>query len=212
MTTTTSSPWDPRQNVSMRIVHSPENPPSKGIYALLTASIAPRPIAWISSLSAEGTPNLAPYSFFTIACTDPAILSITSIGHKDTLSNVEATGEFVVNIGTESLMEVMNATSAPYGPDVDEFAKVGLTAAPSDVVSAPRVAEAPIAFECVRHDVIDLGTSAMMLGRVVSVSVEDEVLAEDGLPDFGSLLPPSRLGRHEWGYAPRTRELPRPLK
>lgn len=196
----------------MRIVHSPEHPPHQGIYALLTASIAPRPIAWISSLSADGTPNLAPYSFFTIACTDPAILSVTSIGHKDTWSNVEATGEFVVNIGTESLMEVMNATSAPLGPEVDEFAKVGLTAAPSDVVSAPRVAEAPIAFECVRHDVIDLGTSAMMLGRVVSVSVEDEVLAEDGLPDFGSLLPPSRLGRHQWGYAPRTRELPRPQK
>lgn len=196
----------------MRIVHSPERPPHQGIYALLTASIAPRPIAWISSLSADGTPNLAPYSFFTIACTDPAILSVTSIGHKDTWSNVEATGEFVVNIGTESLMEVMNATSAPLGPEVDEFAKVGLTAAPSDVVSAPRVAEAPIAFECVRHDVIDLGTSAMMLGRVVSVSVEDEVLAEDGLPDFGSLLPPSRLGRHQWGYAPRTRELPRPQK
>lgn len=196
----------------MRTVHTPENPPVKGMYALLTASIAPRPIAWVSSISADGVPNLAPYSFFTVACTDPAILSVTSIGRKDTYRNVVETGEFVVNIGTESLMEVMNATSAPLAPEVDEFAASGLTAEPSDVVAAPRVARAPIAFECVRHDVIDLGTSAMLLGRVVSVAISDEVLAPDGLPDFGSLLPPSRLGRHQWGYAPRTRELPRPRK
>lgn len=196
----------------MRTVYTPQSPPAKGMYPLLTASVAPRPIAWVSTLSADGVPNLAPYSFFTIACTDPAILSVTSIGRKDTLRNIEASGEFVVNIGTESLMEVMNATSAPFPPEIDEFAAIGLTPAASDVVSAPRVAEAPIAFECVRHDVIDLGTSAMLLGRVVSVTVEDEVLAEDGLPDFGSLLPPSRLGRHHWGYAPRTRDLPRPVK
>lgn len=194
----------------MRIVYSPDDPPARGIYPLLTSSIAPRPIAWVSTVSADGVANLAPYSFFTIACADPAILSVTSIGHKDTYRNIVDTGEFVVNIGTESLMEVMNSTSAPFDPDVDEFVATGLTAAPSDVVSAPRVAEAPIAFECVRHDVIDLGTSAMLLGRVVSVSLEDEVMAEDGLPDFGSLLPPSRLGRHDWGYAPRTRDLPRP--
>lgn len=196
----------------MRTVYTPQSPPAKGMYPLLTASVAPRPIAWVSTLSTEGVPNLAPYSFFTVACTDPAILSITSVGRKDTWRNVVDSGEFVVNIGSESLMEVMNATSAPFAPEVDEFAAVGLTPAASDVVSVPRVAEAPIAFECVRHDVIDLGTSAMLLGRVVSVTVEDEVMAEDGLPDFGSLLPPSRLGRHHWGYAPRTRDLPRPMK
>lgn len=196
----------------MRICHSPADPPAKGIYALLTASITPRPIAWVSTISGDGVPNLAPYSFFTVACADPAILSVTSVGRKDTYRNVVDTGEFVVNIGTESMMEVMNATSAPVGPEVDEFAMQGLTAEPSHVVAAPRVAEAPIAFECVRHDVIDLGSSAMLLGRVVSVSIEDEVLAEDGLPDFSLLLPPSRLGRHEWGYAPRTRGLPRPTK
>ena len=196
----------------MRIVHTPDDPPANGMYALLTASITPRPIAWVSTISADGVPNLAPYSFFTVACADPAILSVTSIGRKDTYRNVVDTGEFVVNIGTESLMEVMNATSAPVGPEVDEFEMQGLTADPSDVVAPPRVAEAPIAFECVRHDVIDLGTSAMLLGRVVSVTIDDEMLADDGLPDFGSLLPPSRLGRHQWGYAPRTRELPRPRR
>ncbi|MBB1022611.1 MAG: flavin reductase family protein [Dietzia sp.] len=196
----------------MRIVHTPDDPPAKGFYALLTASIAPRPIAWVSTVSADGVLNLAPYSFFTVACADPAILSVTSIGRKDTYRNVMDTGEFVVNIGTESLMETMNATSAPVGPEVDEFEMQGLTPDPSDIVSPPRVAEAPIAFECVRHDVIDLGTSAMLLGRVVSVTADEEIMADDGLPDFDILLPPSRLGRHQWGYAPRTRELPRPRK
>lgn len=196
----------------MRTVYTPDDPPARGLYPLLTASVAPRPIAWVSTVSADGVPNLAPYSFFTVACTDPAILSVTSIGHKDTHRNLVDTGEFVVNIGTESLMQVMNATSAPFGPDVDEFEATGLTSVASDRVAAPRVAEAPMAFECVRHDVIDLGTSAMLLGRVVSVTIADDVLAADGLPDFNSLLPPSRLGRHQWGYAPRTRELPRPMK
>lgn len=196
----------------MRLVHTPADPPAQGMYALLTASITPRPIAWVSTISADGVPNLAPYSFFTVACTDPAILSVTSVGRKDTYRNVVDSGEFVVNIGTESLMEVMNATSAPVGPEVDEFAMQGLTAEPSDVVSPPRVAEAPISFECVRHELVDLGSSVMMLGRVVSVSLHDEVLADDGLPDFDTLLPPSRLGRHQWGYAPRTRDLPRPRK
>lgn len=196
----------------MRIVHTPTSPPKKGMYSLLTSAITPRPIAWVSTVSADGVANLAPYSFFTVACADPAILAVTSVGRKDTYRNVMDTGEFVVNIGTESLMEVMNATSAPFGPEVDEFAQTGLTPAASDVVSPPRVAEAPIAFECVRHDVIDLGTSVMLLGRVVSASLEDEVVGIDGLPDFDLLLPPSRLGRHQWGYAPRTRELPRPLK
>ncbi|AWH92785.1 flavin reductase family protein [Dietzia lutea] len=196
----------------MRIVHTPDDPPAKGFYSLLTASIAPRPIAWVSTVSADGVLNLAPYSFFTVACADPAILSVTSVGRKDTYRNVMDTGEFVVNIGTESLMETMNDTSAPVGPEVDEFELQGLTADPSDIVSPPRVAEAPIAFECVRHDVIDLGTSAMLLGRVVSVTVDEEIMADDGLPDFDILQPPSRLGRHQWGYAPRTRELPRPRK
>ncbi len=111
----------------MRIVHTPDDPPAKGMYALLTASITPRPIAWVSTISADGVPNLGPYSFFTVACADPAILSVTSIGRKDTYRNVVDTGEFVVNIGTESLMEVMNATSAPVGPEVDEFEMQGLT-------------------------------------------------------------------------------------
>ena len=194
----------------MRTVYSPDRPPEKGFYPLLTASIAPRPIAWVSTLSRDCVPNLAPYSFFTIACTDPAVLAVTSVGRKDTYRNIVETGEFVVNIGTEALMEEINATSAKAGPELDEFVATGLSAEDSDVVAPPRVAQAPIAFECVRHEVVELGTSAMLLGRVVSVSVADAVLADDGLPDFAALSPPSRLGRDEWGLAPRTRRLTRP--
>lgn len=212
MTPITQSPAVDPAHWGMRLVYTPDHPPARGMYPLLTASIAPRPIAWVSTVSPDGVPNLAPYSFFTIACTDPAIVSVTSIGRKDTFRNVEGTGEFVVNIGTEALMDAINATSAPVGPEVDEFSAHGLTAEASDVVAAPRVAEAPIALECVRHDVVDLGTSAMILGRVVSVYLDRSVLADDGLPDFGTLLPPSRLGRDEWGYAPRTRRLDRPTR
>ncbi|MCT1514536.1 flavin reductase family protein [Dietzia cercidiphylli] len=194
----------------MRTLYSPDAPPPKGFYTLLTASVTPRPIAWISSLSADGVRNLAPYSFFTVASGEPPILSVTSLGHKDSWRNIRDTGEFVVNIGTESLMEVMNETSAPLPADVDEFEVVGVHAEASDVVAAPRVAEAPIAFECRRHDIIEVGNGTLLLGEVVSVAVDDDVLAEDGLPDFGSLLPPSRLGRLEWGYAPQTRWIARP--
>lgn len=194
----------------MRTVYSPAAPPPRGFYTLLTSSVTPRPIAWISSRSVDGVHNLAPYSFFTVASGEPPILVVTSLGHKDSWRNIRDTGDFVVNIGTESLMDVMNDTSAPLPPESDEFEVVGLTAEASDVVSAPRVAEAPIAFECRRHDIIEVGNGTLLFGEVLSVAIDPEILAEDGLPDFGSLRPPSRLGRLEWGYAPRTRWLGRP--
>ena len=194
----------------MRTVYSPESAPPRGFYTLLTASVAPRPIAWISSLSADGIRNLAPYSFFTVASGEPPIVSVTSLGHKDSWRNIRDTGEFVVNIGTESLMEVMNETSAPLPADVDEFKVAGVRAEASDVVAAPRVAEAPIALECRRHDIVEVGNGTLLLGEVVSVAVDDDVLAEDRLPDFRKLLPPSRLGRLEWGFAPRTQWIARP--
>lgn len=194
----------------MRTVYSPDAPPPRGFYTLLTSSVTPRPIAWISSRSVEGVHNLAPYSFFTVASGEPPILVVTSLGHKDSWRNIRDTGEFVVNIGTESLMEAMNLTSAPLPPEADEFEIAGVTAEASHVVSSPRVAEAPIAFECRRHNIIEVGNGTLLFGDVVSVAVKDEVLADDGLPDFGRLLPPSRLGRLDWGYAPTTRRLGRP--
>ncbi|WP_024795332.1 flavin reductase family protein [Tomitella biformata] len=179
-------------------------------YKLMTASVVPRPIAWVSTRSADGVLNLAPYSFFTVASSKPPILQFNSMGHKDSWRNTADTGEFVVNIGSESLIDQMNATSASFDHSVDEFEEVGLTAEPSTVVSVPRVAQAPISFECVRHSIIEMGNSSLIFGRVVHVSVRDDVLAPDGLPDFRRLAAPSRLGRSDWGLTPETVARQRP--
>ncbi|GAA4390956.1 flavin reductase family protein [Tsukamurella soli] len=180
-------------------------------YQLLTASIVPRPIAWVSTRAADGTLNLAPYSFFTVASTAPPIVQFTSVGHKDSWRNILDTGEFVINIGTETLIDEMNHTSASVEASVDEFDLAGLTAQPSATVAPPRVLEAPISIECTRHLILDVGNCAVILGAVQHVSIAASVLADDGLPDFARLAPPSRLGRTEWGLPPATvvRDRPR---
>ncbi|WP_138846280.1 flavin reductase family protein [Rhodococcus pyridinivorans] len=173
-------------------------------YQLLTSSVVPRPIAWVSTRSRDGVLNLAPYSFFTVASTKPPILQFTSLGHKDSWRNIDETGEFVIHIGTETLIDRMNETSAGFGPKVDEFETAGLTPLDSTIVSSPRVAEAPIAFECEKHLILDVGNCSLILGRVVNAVVRNDVLASDGLPDFTKLAAPSRLGRNEWGLTPPT--------
>ncbi|MFX1760593.1 flavin reductase family protein [Rhodococcus sp. As11] len=193
-----------------RTYFDPSSMRASSFYRLLTASVVPRPIAWVSSRSRGGVLNLAPYSFFTVASTKPPILQFTSMGHKDSWRNITETGEFVVNIGTESLIDEMNDTSAEFDSAVDEFETVGLTPQASAVVSVPRVAEAPIAFECKKHLVLDVGNCSLILGRVVHVSIRNEVLADDGLPDFARLAAPSRLGRTEWGLTPATTVRARP--
>lgn len=180
------------------------------MYTVLTASVVPRPIAWVSTLSADGVANLAPYSFFTVASVTPAIVQFTSVTRKDSLRNIEATGEFVVNLASEPLIDRVNATSATFSPDVDEFAEVGLTAEPSERVAPPRVAESPIAIECGLHRVIGVGDSFVVMGEVRTVAVRPEMLADDGLPAFAAIAPLSRLGRTEWGLTPEVRILDRP--
>ncbi|EOM74772.1 flavin reductase family protein [Rhodococcus rhodnii] len=188
----------------MRTTFVPADMRPSRVYRLVTASVVPRPIAWVSTRSVDGVLNVAPYSFFTVASSEPPILQFTSVGRKDSHRNIAETGEFVINIGTESLVDEMNATSASLPPDVDEFAHVGLTPEPSDRIAVPRVAEAPIAFECTLERLLDVGNCSLVFGEVVSVSVASDVLADDGLPDFAALAPPSRLGRSEWGLTPPT--------
>lgn len=120
------------------------------------AIVGPRPIGWISSLSAAGIPNLAPYSFFNAFNYVPPIVGFASIGAKDTLRNVQETGEFVWNLATRELADAMNASCAAVAPEVDEFALAGLTAVPSRLVGAPRVAESPVSFECKVTQVVQL--------------------------------------------------------
>ena len=153
------------------------------------AIVGPRPIGWISSRDADGRANLAPYSFFNAFNYTPPIVGFSSIGYKDTVRNVEATGEFVWNLTTHALVERMNATCAMVPPEVDEFELAGLTKVASTIVDVPRVAESPVSFECRVIQVIRLKTAAgvevdswLTLGEVVAVHI-DRVLLKDGTYD-----------------------------
>lgn len=148
-------------------------------YRLLTALVVPRPIAWVSTLDRDGRANLAPHSFFTVASGNPPIVQFTSVGRKDSLTNIEATGEFVVNLASRSLLEQMNTTAATAAPEVDEFDLASLTKQASTHVRPPRVAESPSALECVLHRVIPVGDSFVVMGRVVAASVDESVLDGD---------------------------------
>ncbi|WP_217996848.1 flavin reductase family protein [Nocardioides jensenii] len=185
--------------------------PDVNPYRLLTALVVPRPIAWVSTLSGDGVLNLAPHSFFTVASNRPPVVQFTSVGVKDTLRNVLATGEFVVNLASLPQMDAVNRTSAPYDADVDEAAAVGVAMEPSEQVAPPRVAEAPASIECVLHSTIEVGTCTLVLGRVVAVTVRDEALV-DGSPAMAGLQPVSRLGGAEWGLPPEVVTLERPLQ
>ncbi|MDP9117023.1 MAG: flavin reductase family protein [Actinomycetota bacterium] len=168
------------------------------IYPWLTASLIPRPIAWVSTLSADGIPNLAPHSFTTVAGIDPPTLCFVSIGHKDTLANVRATGEFVLNIGNAATLLAMNDSATNFPAHINEFDAAGLAAAPSAVVAPPRVARAPISFECRVTGEHEIGESVMVFGEVLHISAARSVLAADGLPDALAVSPLARLGRAEW--------------
>jgi flavin reductase (DIM6/NTAB) family NADH-FMN oxidoreductase RutF len=164
------------------------------------ALVAPRPIGWISSKSAAGTLNLAPYSFFNAFNYTPPIIGFASVGYKDSVANIQQTGEFAWNLATESLAEPMNESCAAVEPDVDEFELAGLTPAPSRVIDVPRVAETPVSFECRLSQVVRL-TGAdgaqtdtwLVLGEVVGVHIDERLLV-DGIYDTAAGQPIMRAG------------------
>ncbi|RCV47845.1 flavin reductase family protein [Marinitenerispora sediminis] len=182
----------------MRTDLTPGDLSGRRFYQLLTSVVVPRPIAWVATTSAGGVDNLAPHSFFTIASTNPPIVQFTSVGRKDTLSNVESTREFVVNLATESLWAEVNATATDFPPDVSEFDAVGLEREPSARVRPPRVAGSPVALECRLHSTLPLGDSTVVFGEVVHAAVDSAAL-DGGLPEISRLRPLSRLGKNEWG-------------
>ncbi len=162
-------------------------------YKLLSGSIVPRPIAWVSTVDADGARNLAPYSFFTAVCANPPMVCFCPgvreakdglRATKDTLENIRATGEFVVNIVSEPLAEAMNGTAAQLPADGDEFTLAGLTALPGELVRAPRVAEARVQMECRLREIVGVSTlpmgGSLVLGEVLRFHIADEVL-EPGL-------------------------------
>ncbi len=166
-------------------------------YRLLTAVVVPRPIAWVSTLSTDGVVNLAPHSFYTVACARPPIVQFTSVGAKDTLRNALATGEFVVNLANAALLHQVNDSSAAFDADASEPQHLDIAMEPSASVRPPRVRDSPVSIECTLHSTHELGDSTIVLGRVVLVTVADEVLVE-GHPDYERLAPLARLGRDEW--------------
>ncbi|WP_372433540.1 flavin reductase family protein [Hoyosella rhizosphaerae] len=180
------------------------------VYQLLTSAVVPRPIAWVSTRSADGVDNLAPYSFFTIASTNPPIVQFTSVGRKDSVRNVRETGEFVVNFASQPLIDQVNNSSAAFDSAVSEFTELDIRVAPSVKVAPLRVKEAPISLECVLEQIVEIGDSVIVFGRVVFATANSSVLDDDGLPDSRAIAPLSRFGRTEWGLGAEIRDVARP--
>ena len=176
----------------------------RDFYRLLTSLVVPRPIAWVSTLGADGTPNLAPFSFFNAVAGNPPTLMISISQRqgrpKDTLRNIQETGEFAVHIVSEDLAQAMNLTSGEYSYEIDEFALSGLERLPCVDISPPRIAAARAAFECrLTQTVPVLGaTNTMVLGQVLRCHLGSELLRPNGQVDAGRLRPIARLGGSEY--------------
>ncbi|HEX8269632.1 MAG TPA: flavin reductase family protein [Flavobacterium sp.] len=180
----------------------PDDLEQSAIYKLLTGAVIPRPIGWISSISEHGINNLAPFSYFNAIGEDPphVMFSTTRGGNsnKDTLNNVLATKQFVVNMVTEDTVERMNMTSQTVSPDVDEFELAGLTPIASVKIKPMRVKESPITFECelVHHYSLEnhkFGGATMIVGRIVMMHIDESVLLENHKINLETYKPVARL-------------------
>jgi flavin reductase (DIM6/NTAB) family NADH-FMN oxidoreductase RutF len=185
---------------------------------LINGLIYPRPIAWVSTISADGTRNLAPFSFFNAFSFNPPTIGVSPGSRqgipKDTLANIRATGEFVINLVSVLLADTANATSAELAPDIDEWELAGVTPVASEMVAPARVEQAPAALECRVHQIVELGadgpSNSLVIGRVLRVHVLEDALDEQYLPRPEALDLVGRMGGEVWT---RTREqfiLPRP--
>jgi flavin reductase (DIM6/NTAB) family NADH-FMN oxidoreductase RutF len=152
--------------------------------------------------------NLAPHSFYTVACVDPPVVQFTSVGRKDSLNNIEATRDFTVSLTPEALFEQVNATSTDFPPDTSEAEHTGVRLEPADVVSAMRVAESPVSLECRLHGTVSFGDSTVVFGRVLAISAWEETV-RDGRPRIEHLHPLARLGGNEWSTIGEIKEIRR---
>ncbi len=184
----------------------PKEHSSRDIYKLLIGAIVPRPIAFVSSMSPDGIRNLAPFSFFTVISANPPVICFAPLvrsadgSRKDTLKNIEATGEFAVNIVSEDFAEQMNMCSADFPPDVDEFAHSGLTPVPSEHVKPPRVGESRFQMECRLMQIVHVSEKplggSLVIGEVIRFHVRDELFRNfaidpDGLRAIGRMGGPT---------------------
>ena len=180
------------------------------------AIVAPRPIGWITTMSAAGAVNLAPYSYFNGVHSKPPLVMFASESRKDSLTFVEETKEFVCNLATWGLREQMNQTSAPYPRGVDEMRAAGLTPAPCRLVKPPRVAEAPCALECRYLQTVQLNDvngrkldGFVVIGQVVGVHI-DERFIRNGLLDTAAMKPIARGGYHDYSVLTESFTMRRP--
>jgi flavin reductase (DIM6/NTAB) family NADH-FMN oxidoreductase RutF len=196
------------QSSPARVHFDPAEMEPSAFYRVLNSVVVPRPIAWVCSRSAEGVLNLAPHSFYTVACVDPPVVQFTSVGRKDSLTNVEQTRGFTVSLTPEQLFEQVNATGTDFPPEHDEAEHTGVRLEPSDVVGVPRVAESPVSLECTFHGTVSLGDSTVVFGRVVHVAVHESAV-RDGRPRIEQLRPLARLGGNEWSTIGEVKEIAR---
>ncbi|HEY8383804.1 MAG TPA: flavin reductase family protein [Microvirga sp.] len=176
------------------------------------ALVTPRPIGWITAMSAKGEVNLSPYSFFNAISDNPHMVAFSSDGRKDAVTFVEETGEFVCNLATYDLREPMNLTSAPLPRGESEMIHAGLEPAPSRLVRPPRVAAAPAALECKWLQTVPLAPLGggdpryfLVIGQVIGVHIDDRFLV-DGLVDTAAMRPIARAGYRDYFVAtPETR-------
>lgn len=183
-------------------------------YKLMTGFIVPRPIAWVSTRATDGTLNLAPFSFFNGIGANPPAVSVSILHNpggdhrKDTWRNIEATGEFVVNVVDEELARAMNETATEYPSEVDEFEVAGLTPASSVTVNPPRVEEAPVSLECTLLDSLavgkGMGGATLVVGKVELVHVRDGIVDGRNHVDIRRLKPVARIAGAEYAYVRET--------
>jgi flavin reductase (DIM6/NTAB) family NADH-FMN oxidoreductase RutF len=164
-----------------------EKTPHRQVYNLLIGLVAPRPIAWVTSMDEDGRLNAAPFSAYNYLCTDPPIVALGVTNKpgrerlpKDTARNIRRTGEFVINVVTEDLLEKMNICATDFPAGTNELEMAGLTTAPSSMVKVPRIAQAHAALECREHSTTEIGRSRIILGRVVAMYVEDQFVDPAG--------------------------------
>jgi flavin reductase (DIM6/NTAB) family NADH-FMN oxidoreductase RutF len=185
---------------------------------LINGLIHPRPIAWVSSLAPDGGRNLAPFSFFGAFSFDPPTIGIgpgsRKGANKDSLANIKASGEFVVNLVNRELAEAANACSGEWGPEVDEWGVCGVESAASELVAPERVAAAPAALECRVHQVLELGeaeraSNSLVVAWILRVHIADEAI-DEGVPDPDALDLVARMGGDLWCTTRDRFVLPRP--
>lgn len=188
-------------------------------YQWMISTITPRPIAWVSTISADGKTNLAPYSFFQGVCANPPTLMFVPVNtrdgaKKDTVLNIEAVPEFVVNLVSHELGQKMSDTAAMLPHGESEFEAFAIASAPSTKVRPPRVAEAPVAFECAFDQVVHIGegplSANVIFGRILTAHVRDEVFGDDGKPDSTKLDLIGRMGGEDYTTTRDTFTIERP--